>query len=163
MNDLPNKIFSEFKGKQSEAFSGVPEKYFEQLPVKINSRIRLKQKQRRQQLKIYTVSGIAAGLLIILGFSLFLVLQNPDNNTGRQVAENAGSVLVMKDSLLKDTLTAVKSNGGDAESEISDSATPTDEHDKKKYAMQSDLFDELDAIPIEVIFEYLDKHDEFEF
>jgi len=114
-------------------------------------------------LKIYTVSGIAAGLLIILGFSLFLVLQNPDNNTGRQVAENAGSVLVMKDSLLKDTLTATESTDGDAVSEVSDSATQTDEHDKNKQARQSDLFDELDAIPIEVIFEYLDKHDEFEF
>jgi hypothetical protein len=163
MNDLSNTIFNDLKGKQSEVFSGVPEKYFEQLPDKIKSRIRQEEKQRERRLKIYTVSGIAAGLLIILGFSFFMFLQNPDNNTSRQVAENAGNVLVVKDSVAVDTLKAMESSDGDADSGISDSATQIDAYDKKKYAMQSDLFDELDAIPIEVIFEYLDKHDEFEF
>lgn len=163
MNDFRNTNINDLKGKPAEVFTDVPEDYFEKLPEKIISRISIEKKQRAQRLKIYTLSGIAAGLLILLGFSFLIFLHNPDKNAGRQMAKNTGRVMLMKDSLLKDILIAAGSTDGDTVSENSYSAAQSDAHDNKKYITQSDIFDELDAIPVEVIFEYLDKHDEFEF
>ncbi len=157
MNDPRHKNNSALKGKRSEAFHGIPESYFDQLPEKVMKGIDQYQKHRKIRLKVFAMAGIAAGFLILIGFSLFLLLQNPGSDSKRQYAKSNNS-LVMKDSMKEVALARDK-----IKADASDTADLFIGKDRKEAAEESDIFDELDDIPIEVIIEYLYSFDEFEF
>jgi hypothetical protein len=157
MNDHQHKGISGLKGKREEAFPDLPKNYFDQLAENVEKRLYQDQKQRTIRIKTFTITGIAAGFLIIFGFSLFLFLQNPDSDAERHYADS-NKVFVMKDSMKE---TGVVKDG--IEADISDTAGLFVGQAGNESAKESDIFDELDDIPDEVIIEYLYSYDEFEF
>lgn len=158
MNDLPLKDFEKLKGQNAGAFSNVPQDYFDELPGKIMSGIAGQPERTEKRIGSFSIIGIAAGILALISFSIFLFYQHGHENSDRQLADNKTNTTILKDST-SDTKAAEKEPAADIV-ELKDTTpipVPIDT------LFTNDLFDELNDIPLEALLQFLDDSEEFEF
>lgn len=152
--------FKELKGKNADAFRGIPDHYFEDLPVSIMKAIREKQKASKKFYLKPVFIGVAASLMILIGFAVMILfnIQSTEEDlltaNDRPIVEN--ELIVYNDTtpgnLLKDT---VKLNGQNSERGTSPVSGQTEDLDN--------LFATLDDVPLDIIIEYLVAAEEFSF
>ncbi len=155
MNDFKYSKLQDLKGKGADAFRDIPSNYFDQLPERIA--VRSDQVRRKRRALVITISGIAAGWLIILGFILSFWMQSHEGNMKHRLADGVNEYILQEpmDETADESLVS-KSEAHSADIDYAD-------ENKNLFFETADLFDELDDIPLEVIVEYIIKYDEFEF
>jgi hypothetical protein len=157
MNDLKKHKLHQLKGKGVDVFHDIPVNYFGQLAERVATRSEQYRRRKRVRALAFTISGLAAGWLIILGIMFLFNIQSPEGNLKHQLADGANGQHLY-DSMEKTTVESFHSDtiAFNADGFFID-------EDSNSPSTTPDLFDELDAIPLEVIMEYIYKHDEFEF
>lgn len=157
MNDLKKHKLHQLKGKGVDVFHDIPVNYFDQLAERVTTKSEQYRRRKRVRALVFTISGLAAGWLIILGIMLLFNVQSPEGDLKHQLANGANG-FYLHDSMEKTIGKSFHSdtNAFDADGFFMD-------EDSNSTSKTTDLLDELDAIPLEVIMEYIYKHDEFEF
>jgi hypothetical protein len=152
------KDFEDLKGKNADAFRGIPDNYFEDLPDSVVKAISEKQKASKKFYLRPVFMGVAASLMILIGFAVVMLfnIQSPESGllsaNDKPIVEN--ELIVYNDTTTGDLIKdAVKSNGQNPEKE-SFSGQPED---------LDNLFATLDDVPLDVIIEYLVAAEEFLF
>lgn len=146
------------KGRRAEAFSDIPANYFEDLPGKVMAGIAQQKDQSGKSLGRYTRLGIAAGFLVLFGLSVFLFFRDGNGSSSQQFTERNKEVVVPDDSTAEIV---------DHEDQLAlivpyDTNFNPDEQTVETSEM-IDPFAELGEIPLEVLMEYLNEWEEFEF
>lgn len=155
MNDLSNHKLENLKGNHADAFADIPANYFEELPEKVIAVIYQQKKVPLRTISWFVKTGIAAVILLLIGLSVFLLLETKNDSHNPQLAENI-VVVTQQDSLTElqenvDTALISEATENPGEPFVNDEIEPVDP------------FAELDEIPLEALLEYVNELDEFEF
>lgn len=151
--------FEDLRGKGTDAFPGIPENYFKELPDKLVVIAREKKNTRSRLLLRPTFRAVAAVMLILISIGVLLILNIPGQDkeilVQDQPAAEHPEQLTEINGIPDSDISFVEKDTLVIKPEPSLSSVPADGFD--------DLFAELDEIPFDVIIDYLAEADEFEF
>lgn len=160
MQTKMEKDFKHLQGKGADAFSGIPDNYFQELPDKIIGRPDRKQQQRKAFYLSPLFMAAAAGLLILIGLSIVMIVHN--NRPELDFAHHGRVTDSLKEMIAR--------NDSQGNGSMPDTAKPVlrkTENEKEPYQSgdekPDDIFRELDDIPLEILVEYLIFNEEFNF
>lgn len=157
MNDLSEHKLENLKGRHADAFADIPANYFGELPEKVTAKIHQQKKVPLRRTSRFVKTGIAAIILLLIGLSVFLLLQTRSDNHNPQIAEN-NTVVTHQDSLTESEM-----EENDDTTLISEVIGNPGEPSANHEVEPDDPFAELDEIPLEALLEYVNELDEFEF
>jgi hypothetical protein len=154
------KDLNDLKGKNADAFRGIPDHYFDNLPDSTMKAISEKEKASKKFYLKPVFIGVAASLMILIGFAVLMLFNTQSPESGllsandKPIVEN--ELIVYNDKtpgdLLKDS---VKMNGQDPEKGTFQASGQPEDLDN--------LFATLDDVPLDIIIEYLVAAEEFSF
>lgn len=150
--------FEDLRSKGPDAFSGVPENYFKELPDKLV--MAREKKNIKSHLFVRPVfRAVAAVMLIFVGVGILFILNTPGTDK---------EILVQNQPALEhqEALTEISGlHGSNLSPVYSDTQVILSEPSlgSDSFNRFDDLFAELEDIPFDVILDYLSEADELEF
>jgi hypothetical protein len=159
MFNIMDQKFEDLRGKGPDAFPGIPENYFKELPDKLVIMAREKKVIKPHLFVRPAFRAVAAVMLILISISVLLILNTPGPDK---------EILVQDQAAVEHPEPLTEINGiPDSDSSPVDKdtvvITPEPSLSSDPANGFDDLFAELDEIPVDVILDYLAEADEFEF
>ena len=152
--------FKHLQGKGNEAFTGIPENYFRDLPDKILLRSKKEEISKSVFYLRPLLIAVAASLLVLIGLAAVLIFNHhtpvPAYTDGIRFNDSVREMIVTGD-------LAVKSSAQDTVEMVAGHNVSAGNHTDDANSQNDDIFDTLQDIPVEILIEYLLTSQEYIF
>ncbi|MDP3461175.1 MAG: hypothetical protein Q8S18_00130 [Bacteroidales bacterium] len=144
--------YTSFKGKGPDAFSGIPEGYFDRLPDMLDRKISSRKSGRKRF--FYTIAAVAAMLILFLTFGI-IFMASPDTKSNQIALNQKNDSSKVKPFSVETIQIETHSSVPEVRTQLPEKAL--------NITNQGDDSLTLDMISYEEIMEYLIVHSEYEF